>query len=148
MKLELVTLSGPKLQSEVYEVLLPTPDGTIAVYSQHMPLVTPVVPGVITVRHKKSDSDEHLDVFATNGGIAEIIGGRLRLLVDEADNAADIVESEAKSALERAEKLKAEAKNQVELDHAVALIDRQAVRLKVAQLRRKHRPERRMPGQE
>lgn len=139
MKLELVTLAGPKLQADVYEVVLPTADGSIAVYPQHMPLVTTVVPGVVTVRHKRTDSDDQLEVFASNGGVAEIAKDSLRILVDEADRAEDIVEEEVREALERARKLKSEAKDALELAQAETLIDRHAVRLKVAELRR-HRP--------
>ena len=136
MQLEFVTLAGPKLQKDVYEVILPTAEGGIAVYPHHMPLVTTVVPGIITVRHKKEDSDDDRDVFATNGGVAEISGTRIRLLVDEADHADDIVEQEAAEALAAAKKLKAEAKDEIELERAAQVIDRQAVRLKVAELRR------------
>jgi F-type H+-transporting ATPase subunit epsilon len=144
MKLELVTLTGPKLQADVYEVVLPTATGAIAVYPQHMPLVTNVVPGVVTVRRNRADSDDQMEVFASNGGVAEITGKNLRILVDEAEHADEIVESEAQAALDRAKQLKAEAKNEVELEHAEAVIDRQAVRLKVAELRR-HRGRRVSP---
>lgn len=136
MQLEFVTLTGLKLQKDVYEVILPTHDGNIAIFAQHMPLVTTVVSGVITVRHKKGDLDDARDVFATNGGVAEMTGKTLRILVDEADHASDIVEKEAAEALAAAKKLKAEAKNEVELERAESLIDREAVRLKVAELRR------------
>lgn len=136
MKLELVTLTGPKLRADVYEVILPTASGNIAIYPQHMPLVTTVVPGMVSVRHKRTDSDDQIDVFASNGGVAEVTANRLRILVDEADHADDIVEAEAKIALELAQKLKADAKDEVELEKAEALIDRHAVRLKVAELRR------------
>jgi F-type H+-transporting ATPase subunit epsilon len=142
MTLELVTLSGPKLQAEVYEVILPTADGEIAVFPLHMPLVTNVIAGVVTVRHKKTDTDEHLDIFATNGGVAEVTGKAVRILVDEADRDDEIIESEAREALERAQKLKQEAKSSIELAQAQASIDRQAVRLKVAELH-KHRAGRR-----
>jgi F-type H+-transporting ATPase subunit epsilon len=143
MTLELVTLAGPKLQAEVYEVILPTADGEIAVFPQHMPLVTNVIPGVVTVRRKKTDSDEHLEIFASNGGVAEITGKAVRILVDEADREDEIIESEAREALERAKKLKQEAKSSIELAQAQASIDRQAVRLKVAELH-KHRAGRRL----
>jgi F-type H+-transporting ATPase subunit epsilon len=136
MQFEFVTLAGPKLQKDVYEVILPTADGNIAVYAQHMPLVTTVVPGVITVRHKKGDTDDARDVYATNGGVAEITGKAVRLLVDEADHADDIVEKDAAEALAAAKKLKAEAKDEIELERAEALVDREFVRLKVAELRR------------
>lgn len=146
MKLELVTLTGPKLQADVYEVILPAAGGAIAVYPRHMPLVTSLVPGVVTVRHKKSDTDEQRELFASNGGVAEITGGHVRILVDEAEHDSEIVESEARQALERAQTLKDQAKDSVELAHAQALVERQAVRLQVAQLRRHHHRHQRSAG--
>lgn len=141
-KLELVTLAGPKLQGEIYEVVLPTLDGGIAIYRQHMPLVSVVVPGVVTVRRNKGDSDDQLEIFATHGGVVEVAGDTVRLLVDEAEHAGDIVEQEAAEALARAKKLKDEAKDEVELERAQSLIDREATRLKVAELRRHRRKSR------
>lgn len=136
INLQLVTLAGPKFQDDVYEIILPTADGNIAVYPNHMPLVSVVIPGVISVRRKRTDSNEQVEHFATNGGVVEIGSDTIRLLVDEADHADDIVEQEAKEALERAKQLKAEAKDEIEIERANALIDRQEVRLKVAELRR------------
>lgn len=139
MKLELVTLTGVKLDQEVYEVLLPTVDGEIAVMPGHERIVTLAMPGVITVRHKKGDLDEQLDVFATNGGVVEISPTKIRVLVDEADSAEEIHEAEAKAALERAKELRANAKTQIDINEAQALVNRHAARLKVAGLRsRRH----------
>jgi len=140
MKLELITLTGPKFEENIYEVSLPTDEGTITVLPHHVPIVTLAVPGIITIRRHKDDSDDKLEQFATNGGIIEIAGDAVRLLVDEADHADDIVEAEARQALERAKLAKQEAKDQLELDKAEDLIDRAAVRLKVAELRRHRRP--------
>lgn len=136
--LELVTLDGPQIQDDVYEVILPTSEGSIAVYRQHAPLVSVVVPGVISVRRRKEDSDAQLDIFATNGGVVEIGADRIRMLVNEATHAGAIVEQEAAEALAAAKKLKEEAKDEIELERAQALIDRESVRLKVAELRRNH----------
>lgn len=138
MKLELITLTGTKLDQEVYEVLVPTPDGEIAVLPGHERLVTLAVPGVIQVRHKKGDFDDQMDVFATNGGVVEIGPTRIRVLVDEADSAAEIHEAEAKAALERAKEMRANAKTQIDINEAQALVERHAVRLKVAGLRHRH----------
>lgn len=140
MKLELITLAGKKVDDEIYEVLLPTADGEIAVFPGHERLITLAVPGVISIRRHKGDSDERMELFATNGGIIEINGQRVRIVVDEADAADEILESEAKAALALAEKMHAEAKNQVDINEAQAMINRHMVRLKVAGLRRhKHR---------
>lgn len=136
MKLQLITLEGLKMDEDVYEVVLPTASGDIAVYPGHEPLVTMAVPGVLAVRRKKTDLDEAREYFAVNGGVAEIDTTRLRILVDDADSPEEIVAAEAEKALELAKKQKAEAKDQVELNKAQAMIDRSAVRLKVASLRR------------
>jgi F0F1-type ATP synthase epsilon subunit len=61
------------------------------------------------------------------------------LLVDEADAEDDINQAEAQKAFERAQQLKRDATDQVSLDKAQSLLDRQAVRLKVADLRRHKR---------
>lgn len=138
MKFELVTLMGVQLDEEVYEVQLPTLDGPIGVFPGHEPLVSIAVPGAIAVRRKKSDSDASLEYFAITGGVVEITKDRVRVLVDEADRGEDIIEAETKAALDRAIKLRETAKDQVEIEKAHQLVDRHMVRLKVADLRRRH----------
>lgn len=139
MNFQLVTLLGVKVEADVYEVILPTADGEIAVFPGHEPLVSVAVPGAIAVRYAKGDSDDKLEYFAISGGVIEVSPESLRVLVDEADSGEDIVEAESKAALDRAMKMKAEAKSEVELEKASAMVDRHAVRLKVADLRRRHR---------
>jgi F-type H+-transporting ATPase subunit epsilon len=133
----LVSLGGIKFSEEVYEVILPTMSGQIGVMPKHMPLVSVATHGVVSVRRKASDRDDEMEHFAISGGAIEVSDDKLRVLVDDADNADEISEEEAKKALERAKKLKAEAHDQVSLDQAQSLIDRQAVRLQVAGLKRR-----------
>lgn len=138
--LQLVTLEGIKFDEEVYEVILPTLDGQIGVLPGHMPLVSVATNGVVSVRRKAGDRDDFMEHYAISGGAIEVSDNSLRLLVDEADHADEINEQEAQKAFDLAKKMKADAKDQVSLDHAQSLIDRQAVRLQVAGLRRrKHR---------
>lgn len=140
MNLQLVTLSGTKLDKPVYEVIIPTVDGEIGVFPDHEPLVTLAKAGVVQVREDKSDPDDRMELYAISGGIVQIDGQIIRILVDEADHEPDIVEAESRAALERALKLRDEARDRVELEKATQLIDRHTVRLKVADLRRhRHR---------
>ncbi len=139
---ELVTLDGTKFGEDVYEVVLPTPQGYIGIFPQHMPLVSIATPGVITIRRQQNDPDVKLEYFATNGGVIEVLDNAVRVLADEADREDEINEAEAQKAFERAERLRSEAKSQVEIDKAQNLMDRQAVRLQVAGLRRRHRERR------
>lgn len=139
MNLKLVTLLGIKIDQDVYEVIIPTATGEIGVFPGHEPLVSLAVPGVITVRKNKADADDKLEHYAISGGIVEISPKTIRILVDEAVFGGDIVEAESKAALERAIEMRNNAANQIELDEAHELVDRHAVRLKVAELHRRHR---------
>jgi F-type H+-transporting ATPase subunit epsilon len=139
MNLELITLLGKKVDQEVYEVILPTADGEIAVFPGHEPLVSTAIPGAIAIRAKKGDDDSKLNYFAISGGVIEISPKHVRVLVDEAVDDDEIVEAETKAALDRAIKMRDNAKNQIELEKAHELVDRHTVRLKVAGLRRRHR---------
>jgi F-type H+-transporting ATPase subunit epsilon len=138
MKLELVTLDGVKFSADAYSIILPTASGQITVLPHHEPLLSLLVPGVITIRKNANDADYHLEHYATYGGVVEITANSARILVDEADHGDQINEAEAKKAHEAAIALRQSAKTQVELDKAQERIDRQAVRLQVADLRRRH----------
>lgn len=135
---QLVSLSGKKFDEEVYEVILPTLEGDIGVLQDHMPLVSVATIGVIAIRRNQKDSDAQREFFATNGGAIEISNNTLRVLVDEADHADELNEAEVQKALDLAHKMKTEAKDQVSLEHAQSLVDRQATRLQVAGLKRRH----------
>lgn len=137
MQLTLVTLSGTKFDSDVYEVILPTMNGQIAILPGHMPLVSAATNGVIEIRRGRSDRDNEMVLFATNGGVIEVDASHdVHVIVDEADDADSINEAEAEAAYQLAQKLKAEAKDQVSLEKAQSLVDRHAVRLQVANLKR------------
>ncbi len=136
---QLVSLGGVKADVEAYEVLLPTMDGIIGVMTGHMALISAATNGVVQVRKNPTDRDDMMDVYAISGGVVEVENNTLRVLVDEADPADEISEAEAQKAHDAALKLKAEAKDQVSLDKAQSMIDRTAVRLQVAGLKRTRR---------
>lgn len=137
-RFQLVSISGKKFDEDVHEVILPTLDGEIGVLQDHMPLVSVATTGAIAVRRNAKDSDSQREYFASSGGVVEVSGNTLRVLVDEADSADEINEAEVQKALDRAHKMKAEAKDEISLEHAQALVDRQGVRLQVAGLKRRH----------
>lgn len=137
-RFQLVAQSGTKFDDDVYEVVLPSVEGQIGVLSHHMPIVSVATTGPVMVRRNAHDADYAREFFAINGGVIEVDNNTLRMLVDEADHADDINQSEAQAALDRAKHMKAQAKDQVSLDKAQSLIDRSEVRLQVAGLKRRH----------
>lgn len=140
--LELVSLEGIKYDADVHEVLLPTPDGQIAIFQNHAPLVSLVAEGMIGVRQRDNHPDDMIEYFATTGGVVEVTETAVRMLVDEAAGSDELDEAEAEKALERAKQLRNEAKDQVSLEHAQQMIQRSATQLKVAGLKRRHRKSR------
>ena len=139
MRFILIAISGKKYDDEVYEVVLPTMDGRIGVMADHMPLFSVISPGAIAVRKNERDPDSSIEYFATYGGAIEVSDNNLKVLVDEAHRPEEINEIEAQEAMERAERVKSEAKDQSSLEQAQAMIDRQAVRLQVASLKHRRR---------
>ncbi|HEY8992261.1 MAG TPA: ATP synthase F1 subunit epsilon [Candidatus Microsaccharimonas sp.] len=139
MHLQLITLTGVRVDQDIYELSAPTAAGPISIFPGHESLVSVAIPGALVVRYKKGDPETALEYFAISGGVIEVHQTSVRVLVDEADHGDDIIEAESQAALERALKLRSEAKNKVDIEHAKELIDRHTVRLQVANLRRHHR---------
>jgi len=134
---ELVTLTGIKHKEKVYQVSLPTPDGLIAIYKDHAPLVSLTSNGVISVRRESNHPDDMLEQYAINsGGVIEIANDTVRVLVDEAYNGKDIDEKQAQAAYDHAKQLAAEAGDEESLEQAMNNLDREAVRLRLAELKR------------
>lgn len=135
---ELVSTNGTKFEGEVFEVLVPTQSGTIAVYQDHMPLISAGQPGVLSVRKQQSDKDDDMESFAVNGGIMEVDGKNLRFIADDISAPDDISEKEAEAALARAEELVANAGNQVALAEAHRLLHHSRAQLNVSRIKRRH----------
>ena len=138
----LVTLDGTKFNQEVYEIIVPTPDGYIAVLPHHIPLVSLVTGGVVSVRQKSADRDDQLEIYAVTGGVINIEDNHVRVLVEEADQSDEINEQAAREAHKVAMELYATAKDQTELRKAQVMIEHEQARLHVAELRRRKHPPR------
>jgi F-type H+-transporting ATPase subunit epsilon len=129
MEFELLTLTGTKYQGDVAEVTLTTADGQIGIFPNHEDLTAQVMAGPVTIREKGGKQQ----VFATFGGLMEVTKTRMRLLADEAEHESDLDQAQAQ---------KASVKDKHELARAQEMVDRQSVRLGVAKLNRRARPER------
>ena len=134
---QLVSSSGVKFEGDVYEVLLPTKDGTIAVFEDHMPLISAGMAGVISVRKKASDGDSDMEQFAVNGGVLEVDGKSLHFLSDDVTTSDEISEKEAEAALERAHQLVAGATSRGAIQEAHRALHHSTAQLHVARLKKR-----------
>ncbi len=104
-------------------VFAPAEMGEVGIYPRHAPLLTRLKPGEVRVITAEG---EELD-FYVSGGLLEVQPHVVTVLADTAVRAADLDEARAREAKERAERLLAEkrgemdyAKAQAELAEAVA----------------------------
>ena len=137
--LEIVTITGLKLSKEVYEVMVPTENGLIAVFQNHDDLISKVKPGVLSYRKLQDDPEDNLEHLAVQEGLVIVEKHRVRLLVDEALEPDEIVQEEVQQALERAKQAKLNAKTDTDIAFAENLLAQQQVKLKVADIKRRKR---------
>jgi len=98
LQLEIVTPEARVYESEVDSVKLPTTSGEIGILPGHIPLVTEVNAGEITVQ--KAGSNE---LLAVSKGFAQCVGDKVSVLAENAINVAEIDEATVKAAQSRAE---------------------------------------------
>lgn len=135
---ELASPAGTKFEDDVYEVLVPAQGGTIAVFQDHMPLITAAQPGVLSVRKKPTDKDDDLETFAVNGGVMEVDGKTLRFIADDISTPEDVSEKEAEAALVRAQELISNAGSRTALAEAHRMLSHSHAQLNLARSKRRH----------
>ncbi|MEX0881505.1 MAG: ATP synthase F1 subunit epsilon [Candidatus Saccharimonadales bacterium] len=135
---QLISATGVKFDDEAYEVLVPTKDGQIAVFEDHMPLLSAGTPGVLSIRKKAGDANSEMEDFAVNGGLLEVDGKSARFITEDVTAADEISEQEAQEAFQRAQKLVEAAGSRQALHEAKAVLHQNAVKLNLAQLKRRH----------
>jgi F-type H+-transporting ATPase subunit epsilon len=138
MHFQLVSAQGVKYDGDAYEVLIPTGAGTIAVFQDHMPLISAARSGVVSVRQKQGDRDDEMKHFAVNGGLMQVEGKTLKFLSDDITTSDEVNEKDAQAALARAEEAVKNAGSQKELAEAHRTLHHSQAQLHVARIKRRH----------
>src|SRR5215472_1366608 len=133
LRVELVTAERRVLSQDADFVLAPGSDGDLGVLPKHIPLLTTLKTGEVMVRN-----DGHEEYLFVAGGFLEVLPDKVVILADVAERAEDIDEARAEEARKRAEELLQHEPENVE---AAAVLEREVLRLRVAEIRR-HRRER------
>ncbi len=139
IRLKLIALSGVHFDEDVYEAMIPTKAGEIAVYEGHTPLLSVAAPGLVAIRKSKSIKDADRQFVAIYGGTVEVLNNVIQVLVDEVDTEQSVSVAEAENSYKRAQELKNKAKDSVSLAEAQAMIDRSSVRLRLAGIKKHSR---------
>ncbi len=98
LKLEVVTPDAVTYSEDVEMVTLPGVEGELGIFPMHVPLLTQITAGEVSVR--KDGRDYFL---AVGEGFVEITGDHVSILTDMAIKAVDIDEAKAEEAKKKAE---------------------------------------------
>src|SRR5215831_2859196 len=131
LKLEIVTPDGTVYSEDVDMVTLPGVEGEMGVYPRHVPLMTQMVPGEITVR--KAGQDYFL---AVGEGLIEVTGEHVAILTDMAIASEHIDEAKVEEARQRAEARLREKISDEEVASVTSSLARSLAQLRVK--RRRH----------
>lgn len=138
IKFELISPERVVFSEEIYEAILPSTEGQIAVLPGHIPLITLLKAGVISLRRQKGDADNKLEHIATSGGFVEVSENAIKVMADSAERADDLDDMKIKEAKEAAVRAKSEAKDDVAYTDAIARLEFELAREKVRNLKRSH----------
>lgn len=130
-RLEIVTPEGRAFSDDVDMVVVPGVEGEFGVLAQHMPLMTQIKPGELSVR--KGLNEFHL---AVGEGFVEVLPGGVSVLTDMAFKAEEIDEAKAEEARQRAEAALQQKLTDEEVATVNAALQRSLAQLHVKRRRR------------
>jgi F-type H+-transporting ATPase subunit epsilon len=131
MTLEIVTPQAIAFSEPVNIVTLPSADGEISVYPQHVRLITRLEPGEVIVHQNGQDRS-----LAIGEGLAEITADRVAIITDMAIPADRIDEAKVEEARARAEARLREQISDEEVATVNASLARSLAQLQVKRRRR------------
>ncbi len=130
-----LTLTTPEkvlIDTEIDEIVVPTTTGELSILPHHVPLVTQIAPGILTIKsHGKEES------LAIDGGFLQVTEKEIRILADFAVHAREASSIKAEEARKAAEKAMKERKSDVNFAEAEAQLRRALLELKLSGKNRK-----------
>lgn len=112
IKFEIVTLDQVVLRETITRATIPTKSGEVTILPDHIPLVSVLQPGLIEIEKP----DGSIDIMVVSGGFLEVLVGKIVILADYAERAANLNEEAIEMARAKAEKAKTEAENRDDVE--------------------------------
>ncbi|MFM2308721.1 MAG: hypothetical protein RLY87_842 [Chloroflexota bacterium] len=131
LHLEIVTAERLVLSDDVDQVNAPTKDGRVGILPRHMPLLTVLTEGELSIIKGGVRTE-----FAVFGGFMEVLPDRVTILADACDRSDEIDLERAEEAKRRAEERLASRKSNQEMALAEADLRRALLQIKMAKVRK------------
>lgn len=130
-KVTIVTAEEQAWEGDAVSVILPGISGYLGFLANHAPLVTALIPGVLTIR----TDDSSTEYFAVGTGFVEVANNEMSIMCDSCENASNIDVSRAEKSKERADNRLSEKRPEVDGDRAKASLMRAIARIKANKLK-------------
>jgi F-type H+-transporting ATPase subunit epsilon len=135
LTVDIVTAERLVLSEEgVDELVAPGIEGELTVLPMHAPLMTMIKPGVMRIKRGNDETE-----VAITGGFLEVREDKVTILADAAERAEEIDVAAAEEARRRAEAQLERRETDVDLARVAAELQKQLLRLKVAERSRRRR---------
>ena len=131
LHLEIVTAERLILSDDVDQVNAPTKDGRVGILPRHMPLLTVLSEGELSIIKGGVRTE-----FAVFGGFMEVLPDRVTILADSCDRSDEIDLERAEAARKNAEERLSQRKTDQEMALAEADLRRALLQIKMAKARR------------
>lgn len=128
LHIQVITPEKILIDQEADEVAIPTTTGELAILPHHIPLVTQVAPGIMTIKLNGKE-----ETLAVDGGFIQVTDKTISILADFATHARDVSAAKAEEAKKAAEKAMKEKKSDVDFAAAEAEFRRAILELKLSQ---------------
>jgi F-type H+-transporting ATPase subunit epsilon len=132
LKLKVLTPDNVLVDEVVSSVTLPTTSGMITVLTKHIPIVSTIKAGEMTI--KKGDTGIGFAVYKGlvnvrphNKGITEVV-----VMLEGADKVHDLDVVTTEAALKRAEEMKLEKEEDIDFGKVESIIERELNKVKIA----------------
>jgi F-type H+-transporting ATPase subunit epsilon len=132
LKVDIVTAEKVIYSEEADIVIAPGTEGQLGILPHHLPLMTTLEPGELTMRKAGVEFS-----LAIAGGFMEVRPDRVIVLADAAERADDIDLARAEAAKQRARDRITHHEAGVDLSQAEAALRRALARIRVAEKRRR-----------
>ena len=123
--LVIVTPSSMAYEGDARSVLAPGADGYFEVLIGHVPMLTSLQPGVLTIRNADGRTR-----YTVSGGFVEVLRSQVTILAETIEEVGDIDVARAQQAEERARRRLDSAEEGVDAERAKASLDRAVNRIR------------------
>lgn len=132
LHVKIITPEKAVYENDIVSITCQTVDGEITLLPHHVPLLTLLRDGVITIRGK--DQEEY---FSAGSGYVETDGRTVRILISHAVGQDELDEKKIVEVQEQAKKLLSEKGEKADREQAMGMLRRATFDLKIINKRRK-----------